>query len=97
MVDKRLRYEESFADDYSGEITHYFIGDKTLLCELTGNAYPEADGMTLSITQSCSNSDITVSMSPYTDDGSNVEDYDWIDIDIPAEEIRHLLVMTGKC
>ena len=93
-IDSRLTFEEAVDSEEYDTVTFYFVSDKTLLGELLGDKYPEADGMTLSI--ECPHSNVeagyaSVCVSPFKDNNGQVEDYDWNDIDIPLEEIGSLI------
>ena len=93
-IDSRVTFEEAVDSEVDDTVTFYFVSDKTLLKELLGDKYPEADEMTLSI--ECPHSNVTagyahVLVSPFKDNKGQVEDYDWNDIDIPLEEISSLI------
>ncbi len=93
-IDRRVTFEEAVDSEAYDTVTFYYTSDKTLLSELLGDKYPEADGMTLSI--ECPHSNVNeeyahVLVSPFKDNEGQVEDYDWNDIDIPLEEIASLI------
>lgn len=76
-------------------ITIYFVGDKSLLKTLIPNkSYPEAISTTLSLAFPLNNIDAeyaSVGVSPTKEVEQGVEDYDWVDIDLPINEINLLL------
>lgn len=96
-IDIRLRFEETAINESTGEITHYFIGDKTLLNELSHGRYPEADGMTLSVClpgRDSTADEALVEFSPFLDEEGCVTDYDWNGLYLPTEEVRELIKMA---
>ena len=96
-IDKRLVFEEKYEDENLGTVTCYFVGDKTLLKDLTGDKYPEGDGVTVSIEcplNEMEAKNASVMLSPYHSFDDTVEDYDWCDIFLPYEEIEVLLNMA---
>lgn len=102
-IDNRIKFEEKYINDDYGNTTFYFIADTSLLRELVGNKYPEADGMTISIEFPADNVEArygSVCISPYKESGDGcfgqVEDYDWTDIDLPYEEIEEFIRMATR-
>lgn len=99
IMDKRIEFEERYDDEEYETTTFYFTADTSLLKELVGDKYPEADGMTISIEVPINNieaSEASVEISPYEDDNGFISDYDWTDIYLPYEETEALIDMALK-
>lgn len=97
MDDDRIKFEERYDDDEYETTTFYFVGDKSLLMELVGNKYSDAEGMTLSIecpTNSIDTCNASVEISPHKDIDGVVTDYEWTDINLPYEAIDTLIDMA---
>ena len=97
-IDERICFEEKYLCQETEMITLYFTADKSLLKELTGDKYPEADGMTISIEYPAEEPEAFnagVDISPYKieQDGDDIIicDYDWRELDISYEEIEELM------
>lgn len=97
MIDKRIKFDESYISKEHDTITLYFVGPKELL---TGD-YPEAESMEISI--ECPREYIgaeyaTVEVSPtmYDEDGQCYTDYDWREIDLSYEEIEELIELAKQ-
>lgn len=94
-IDSRVKFEEKYISKEYETTTLYFVADTSLLKELVGNAYPEADGVTFSIefpTQTPCARFASIMMSPNKNEGNDVIiDYDWTDIDLPLSEIEELI------
>lgn len=43
MDDDRIKFEERYDDNEYETTTFYFVGDKSLLMELVGNKYSDAE------------------------------------------------------
>lgn len=48
-IDNRIKFKERYDSEDYETITFYFVADTSLLRELVGKKYPEANGMTISI------------------------------------------------
>lgn len=97
MDDDRIKFEERYDDDEYETTTFYFVGDKSLLMELVGNKYSDAEGMTLSIkcpTNCIDTCNASVEISPHKDIDGVVTDYEWADINLPYEAIDTLIDMA---
>lgn len=98
MLDKRIKFDESYINEDEGTITLYFIAPK----DLFDNIDKEAESVEISI--ECPKEYISakyanVEYSPTKYDGENDEytDYDWRDITLPYEEIEELIKLAeGK-
>lgn len=100
-IDKRITFEERYDSEDYNTTTLYFVADTSLLKELVGDKYPEADGMTISIEypiscieSSTASANASVEISPYINNEDTTEDYDWIDIDLPYSEIEALVSLA---
>lgn len=97
MDDDRIKFEERYDDNEYETTTFYFVGDKSLLMELVGNKYSDAEGMTLSIecpTNCIDTCNASVEISPYKNIDGTVTDYEWTDINLPYEAIDTLIDMA---
>ena len=92
-ISKRVKFEEEYKTIF-GTLELYFVGDTSLLKDLIGDKYPEADGMTLCIevpADKIVDAETSVRVSPFKADEDVTEDYDWNDINLPEDEINALL------
>ena len=48
-IDNRIKFKERYDSEDYETTTFYFVADTSLLRELVGKKYPEANGMTISI------------------------------------------------
>ena len=98
-IDHKIKFGERYDSGAYKTTTFYFEADTSLLKELVGNKYPEADGMTISIECPINCFDAckaSVEISPYEEIGGTATDYDWTAIDLPYEEIDALIDMAMK-
>ena len=99
IIDHRIKFEERYDSEDYETTTFYFVSDTSLLKELVGNKYPEANGMTISIECPINCFDAckaSVKISPYEEVDEIMTDYDWTDIDLPYDEIEALIAMAMK-
>lgn len=98
-IDDRIKFEERYDDENYKTTTFYLMADTSLLKELIGDKYPEADGMTLSIecpADCIEAGSASVEISPYKKYEDTVTDYDWTDINLPYEIIEALINIATK-
>lgn len=96
-IDHRIKFEERYDSEDYKTTTFYFVADTSLLNELVGNKYPEANGMTISIEcpMNCFDAcNASVKISPYEKVDETTTDYDWTDIDLSYDEIETLINMA---
>ena len=96
MLDKRIVFDEGWNKE-DNETMLYFTAPK----ELLDGDYPEAVSMEISLEfpTDCAKAEyVTVSVSPtaYVEEEDSYEDYDWQDIDMPAEEINELIELARQ-
>lgn len=96
MID--IRFDERYDDDYYGKTTLYFNAPKETLDNFFAKGkYPNAVSMEIAIefpTNNIEAKNVEVSVSPTKKIENKYEYYDWIDVDIPYEEIEKLLVIA---
>lgn len=97
MLDKRIKFDESYISEDHGTITLYFTGPKELLTEY----YSDAEYAEISI--ECPKEYIDakysyVEISPVMYDEKSKEYiyYDWRDIELPYEEIEELIKLAEE-
>lgn len=97
MIDKRIKFYESFISEEDETITLYFTGPK----ELLGDNYPAAVSMEISIEcpkdnicSACANVEISPTM--YDKEADGYTDYDWREILLPADEIEALIKLAKE-
>lgn len=93
MLDKRIKFDESYISEEYNTITLYFTGPKELLI----GDYPDAESMEISIEcprEYISASYASVEISPTKYDEGGYTDYDWRDIDLPYDEIEALIKLA---
>ena len=97
MLDKRIKFEESYISEEYDTITLYFIAPKEMLC----GKYPEAESMEISV--ECPREYIearysTVMFSPtkYDEESESYTDYDWFDVDMSYDEIEALIKLAEE-
>lgn len=91
MIDRRIRFEESYECPESNTTTLYFIAPVDML----DGKYPEAESMEISVEFPTAHPEARyaeVEFSP-TKDG---EDYDWFDVLIPLDEIEELMALAER-
>ena len=97
MLDKRIKFEESFINESYDTITLYFIAPKDLFDGID----EEAESVEISI--ECPKEYISVkyasveySPTKYDEEEECYTDYDWRDIDLPYEEIEALIKLAEE-
>lgn len=94
---ENIKFDERYDDN--GETTLYFIAPKEMLDNFFPKGkYPDAVSMEISIevpTNNIKAENALVSVSPTIKTEDAYEDCDWIDVDIPLEEIEALLRKAG--
>lgn len=91
MLDKRIVFEEEYVSEEHGTVTYYFVGPR----ELLGEEYLDVEAATISVECPIDKQEsryAQVEISPVYG-GSN---YDWIDVDLPYEEIDALIAWARK-
>lgn len=101
IIDKRVKFEETYVSEYHGTTTYYFTIEKSLLEELLPNKYPEAYCGEISVefpTDRPEEREAMVGISPteYDEENNVYSDYDWNDISLPYEEIEALFELAKK-
>ena len=95
MLDKRIKFDESYIDDGEGTITLYFIVPKDLFPEID----EEADRAEISIEcpkEYISANYASIQWSPTKWNGYGYTDYDWTDITLPYEEIEAFIKLAEE-
>lgn len=97
MIDKRIKFENSYINEEYDTITLYFEAPK----EMLDGKYPEAESMEISI--ECPKEYIdaryaSVMFSPtrYVEEFESYTDYDWFDVDMSYEEIEELIKLAEE-
>ena len=93
---KDIKFDERHDND--GETTLYFIAPKEMLDNFFPKGkYPDAISTEISVEVPANNiEDALVSISPTIKTEDGYEDFDWMDIDIPLEEIEELLKLCKE-
>ena len=93
-----IYYDERFDDDYNNTTTFYFVAPKEMLNEYIPDAnYPDAISMEIAIEVPTNNIEAQaagVSVSPTRKEEWGMEDYDWIDVNMPYDLIETLFVLA---
>jgi hypothetical protein len=97
MLDKRIKFDESYISEEHDTITLYFTGPKELLV----GDYPEAESMEISIEcpreYICAEyANVEISPTRYDEEEDGYTDYDWRDIDLPYDEIEALIKLAEE-
>ena len=97
MLDKRIKFHESYIEEEYNTITFYFIAPK----DLFDNIDKETDYVELSVEcprEYISSSYSTVEYSPveYNKKNQTYIPYDWRDIELPYEEIDELIKLAEE-
>ena len=101
IIDKRVKFEETYVSEDYGTTTHYFTIEKSLLEELFPNKYPEACGGEISVEfptncPEANMADVCISPTEYDEETDGYTDYDWNDVSLPYEEIEALFELAEK-
>lgn len=96
MLDKRIKFDESYINKEYDSITLYFIAPKELF-----NIDEEAESVEISV--ECPKKHISANYASveYSPTKYNVEeecyiDYDWREVDLPYEEIEALIKLAEE-
>lgn len=96
MLDKRIKFDESYINKEYDSITLYFIAPKELF-----NIDEEAESVEISV--ECPKEHISANYASveYSPTKYNVEeecyiDYDWREVDLPYEEIEALIKLAEE-
>lgn len=97
MLDKRIKFEESYVSEEYGTITLYFTAPK----EMLNGKYPEAESMEISIEcpserTSARYASVMFSPTKYDEESESHTDYDWFDVDMSYEEIEALIELAKR-
>lgn len=99
LLPKGIEFDEEYTDN-DGMTTYYFTAPKeTLECLVGQGVYPEADAMELAVELPEGAADGTfasVTVSPSKTEDGMTTDYDWRDIDLPADEVDALILFARK-
>ena len=97
MLDKRIKFDESYISEEHDSITLYFIAPKDLFEPI------DEDAESVEISVECPREYISanyasVEYSPtkYDEKEECYTDYDWRDIDLPYEEIEALIKLAEE-
>lgn len=91
MLDKRITFEDEYLSVEHGMVTYYFVGPR----ELLGGEYLDADASVISVECPVDKQEsryADVEISPVY----GGPDYDWIDVNLPYEEIDALIALAHK-
>ena len=92
MLDKNIKYDDCYQTD--GITVIYFRAPKEMLKEFTTEEYSEAISMEISVEFPFEHIDpehACTRVSPTRNVEDGTEDYDWLDVELPADEIDELL------
>ena len=97
MIDKRIEFEEKYEDEEYGTTTLYFIAPK----EMLDGKYPEADHAEISVEFPTNNPEpayATLELSPtqYDEEKEGYIDYDWVEVNLPYDEIAELIALANQ-
>ena len=97
MLDKRIKFDESYVSEEHNTITLYFIAPKDLFDGID----EEAESVEISIEcprEYISSKYASVEYSPtkYFEEEDGYIDYDWREIDLPYEEIEALIKLAEE-
>lgn len=97
MIDKNIKFEESYISEEYGTITLYFIAPK----EMLNGKYPEAESMEISVEFPIGNIEarygiVMFSPTKYDEEGESYTDYDWFEVPLPFEEIEKLIKIAEE-
>ena len=95
MLDKRIKFDESYISEEHGTITLYFIAPK----DLFDNIDKEAESVEISIEcprEYISAQYASVEYSPTKYEDGGYIDYDWREIDLPYEEIEAFIKLAKE-
>ena len=97
MLDKRIKFEESYVSKEHGTITMYFTGPKELL------PWNDEESEFVTISIECPNeyissayANVEISPAKYSEESEGYYDYDWRDITIPYEKIEELIKLAEE-
>ena len=97
MLDKRIKFHESYIEKEYNTITFYFTAPK----DLFDNIDPEAESVEISIECpkeyiSSAYSSVEYSPTKYDEETESYYDYDWRDIDLPYDEIEAFIKLAEE-
>ena len=97
MLDKRIKFDESYISEEYDTITLYFTGPKELLI----GDYPEAESMEISVEcpreYICSEyANVEISPTMYDEENDGYTDYDWREISMPLDEVEALIKLAEE-
>ena len=93
MLDSRIKFDERYDSDY-GTTFLYFIAPKEMIKTFFMNDYPDAVSMEISIEFPTNKIEAIYGeccVSPTVEVDCGMEDIDWLDVDLPYEEIEELI------
>lgn len=91
---KNIKFDERFDEEDSNITTLYFVAPKEKLNKYFNSVCNEAISMEISLEFPLGNIDPSlafVSVSPTRECEGGLEEYDWLDVDIPLEEVEELI------
>lgn len=99
-IDPRIKLDDKYDNEYDNTTTSFFVADTSLLKELVGDKYPEADGMTICMKHPINCFDASkaiVGISPLKEIDGILTDYDYFTtINLPHDKIYALMTLAIK-
>lgn len=95
IIDKRIKFDETYISEEYGTTTHYFTIEKSLLEEFFPNKYPEAycGEISVEFPTDCPEAReayVCISPTEYDEENDGYTDYDWNEVSIPFAEVEAL-------